>query len=108
MAREKSLRASLGSKSLRFVRPRRYQASPHLTSLLRARWYMMDASLNFPRLKYLFPVSTYVLASARGSPVQAARTRNSGRDNQRVRFPGEPILHIHTSGVYGAVLSLGA
>src|ERR1700687_36768 len=54
------------------ARPRRYQASLYRLSLSKARRYMMDASLYFPRSKYLFPLATYFLLVTFGSNLQPA------------------------------------
>src|SRR5580658_4513479 len=105
MARVKSLCASLGSESLRLVRPRRNHASPHLTSLFKARRYIMDASLNFDRLKYLFPLSTYLIASARGSVEQPVRTTTPVITSRHAWFPSHANLTIATSARHPGVFS---
>src|ERR1022692_464883 len=55
-------------------------------SLVRARRYMMEASLYLPLSKYLFPLSTYFLETTRGSLLQAtSRIRQSAVTNKRRR-----------------------
>ena len=46
----------------------------------------MDASLYWPRAKYLLPLATYLLAAAFGSVLQAASEIKSATHRKRVVF----------------------